>query len=229
MATDLTPVTRLEKILANLTGEAYDITPVTRIEKLFDNLLDGSYAVIPAPRIEKFIADLKDAGYDLTAVTRIEKFLNKTVSEAGLVPVTRLEKFLDAIEAGPVIDWGNPYPGSAYEPLMKDHYLDRNTAAEISYANWDISNYVYCKGAVILDILKSVQNPPSITGGAYSWFYDENKVKIGQFGNYISTPNESYHKVFNVPAGAAYFRISEASNQISQLINGRITVTPYKE
>lgn len=98
MATDLTPVTRLEKILANLIGEAYDITPVTRIEKLFDNLLDGSYAVIPATRIEKFISDLKEAGYDLTAVTRIEKFLNKTAAEAGLVPVTRLEKFLDAIE-----------------------------------------------------------------------------------------------------------------------------------
>lgn len=98
MANELTPVTRLEKILTNLTGEAYNITPATRIEKLFDNLLDGSYAVIPATRIEKFIAGLKDAGYDLTAVTRIEKFLNKTAAEAGLVPVTRLEKFLDAIE-----------------------------------------------------------------------------------------------------------------------------------
>ena len=228
MATDLTPVTRLEKILANLTGEAYDITPVTRIEKLFDNLLDGSYAIIPATRIEKFISDLKEAGYDLTAVTRIEKFLNKTAAEAGLVPVTRLEKFLDAIEAGPVIDWGNPYPGSVYEPLQNNLYLAANGIVTTNNG-WDLTEYVYCKGAAYIQIDKPSGTAPSVPNGQYGYFYDADKNVINTLLSNITTPNNSYHKRFSVPSNAVYFRLSEKRAQIQRLVDGTITITPYKE
>jgi hypothetical protein len=207
MATDLTPVTRLEKILANLTGEAYDITPVTRIEKLFDNLLDGSYALIPATRIEKFISDLKEAGYDLTAVTRIEKFLNKTAADAGLVPVTRLEKFLDAIE----MDQEKTVPFTdLIDPDLINKYFDGNGNVTRTRDGMYTSKYFTVKPGTSV-YFSTFPALYAITT-CYIVFYDAEYNQIARDGA------SRFKYSWEVPAGAALCRVCFSTGDLEKTL-----------
>lgn len=62
MANELTPATRVEKLLAEILGEDYAVIPVTRIEKFLSNILGAEYDLIPATRIEKFLAKIAEEG-----------------------------------------------------------------------------------------------------------------------------------------------------------------------
>lgn len=62
MADDLTPTTRVERLLAEILGEDYAVVPVTRIEKFLSNILGADYDLIPATRIEKFLAKIAEDG-----------------------------------------------------------------------------------------------------------------------------------------------------------------------
>lgn len=62
MADELTPATRVERLLAEILGEDYAVVPVTRIEKFLSNILGAEYDLIPATRIEKFLAKIAEEG-----------------------------------------------------------------------------------------------------------------------------------------------------------------------
>lgn len=177
--------------------------------------------VRPVDRLQAFLAAIAgdESAPELTPRDQLEYYLAKMAE--------RVDNIQPGPGPGPEPGWqdGVAYDPSVYQPVLENQYWSQGRL--VSYNGWNATQSVNCYTASQLYIDR-VSGSTSIPDGRYSVFLaSDGTTVIGLFSSYVDPSSTASRKIFNVPEGAMYFSLSEASAQIGRFLDGTYTVTPH--